>query len=62
MSKANTPHVIVSWAKDFVNEDVNVVDLQDISRVVEKLYLKRTGKPLQVTTIVRDIKDPYREK
>lgn len=53
------PHVIVSWANDYVNGEVTMATLQAISRDVEKLYIKQTGKPIQITTVLRH---PNKEK
>lgn len=46
-------HVTISWASGFVDKDTTVATLQSISRDVEKLYKKQTGKTIQITTIIR---------
>ena len=55
--KKEIHHVLISWASGFLTEGVEMKTLQEISRDVEKLYFNRTGQPLQVTTIIKDIKE-----
>ena len=50
-------HVIISWASEFVEGTTTMAVLQAISRDVEKLYTKQTGKPIQITTILRKPKE-----
>lgn len=50
-------HVVISWANDFIDDEVTMATLQEISRGVEKGYTERTGKPLQITTILKSPKE-----
>jgi hypothetical protein len=53
MSKEKIGHVIISWANDYVSSEVTMATLQSLSRDLEKLYTKQTGKPIQITTMLR---------